>query len=307
MDNKERIGQVVLDYSNYPGKDLYSDGNVEEELLELAVSGYDFEMLMKNDCKWPILYHLSPARENIVEWLPIGKTETVLEIGSGCGAITGALSRKAAKVTCIELSKRRSLINAYRHRDDENIEILLGNFIDVYEKLTGTYDYITLIGVLEYAQSYVGGEKPAQKLLEMAKKLLKPGGKIIVAIENKYGLKYWAGCKEDHVGKFYKSMEGYEAADGVRTYSKGELEEMTKDCAFAESVFYYPYPDYKFPTMIYSDSYLPQAGELSNNIRNFDMDRIMNFDETKVFDNIVRDGLFPVFSNSFLLILEKGN
>ena len=32
----ERIGSVRLDYSHYPGKDLYSDGAIEDELLGIV-------------------------------------------------------------------------------------------------------------------------------------------------------------------------------------------------------------------------------------------------------------------------------
>ena len=35
---QEKIGKVTLDYEFYPGEDLYSDGPVEEELLEIARS-----------------------------------------------------------------------------------------------------------------------------------------------------------------------------------------------------------------------------------------------------------------------------
>ena len=74
----------------------------------------------------------------------------VLEVGSGCGAITGALSRKAGSVTCVDLSKKRSLINAYRHSESENVTIHIGNFTDVEPDLPADYDYICLIGVFEY-------------------------------------------------------------------------------------------------------------------------------------------------------------
>ncbi len=50
---------------------------------------------------------LSPLRENIVDWLPMDKNAKVLEIGSGCGAITGKLAEKAGSVTCVELSKKK--------------------------------------------------------------------------------------------------------------------------------------------------------------------------------------------------------
>ena len=32
----EKIGQVVLDDTHYPGKDLYTDGAIEDEMLEIA-------------------------------------------------------------------------------------------------------------------------------------------------------------------------------------------------------------------------------------------------------------------------------
>lgn len=74
----------------------------------------------------------------------------MLEIGSGCGAVTGALCRKAKEVTCIELSMKRSRINAYRHRDQDNLKILWWEISRRIEKnLTEKYDYITLIGVFE--------------------------------------------------------------------------------------------------------------------------------------------------------------
>ena len=65
--------------------------------------------------------------------------------------------------------------------------------------------------------------------------------------------------------------------------------------------FYYPYPDYKFATTIYSEKYLPQKGELSNNLRNFDRERYQFFDERRVFDTLIEEGLFEEFSNSFLI------
>ena len=55
--------------------------------------------------------------------------------------------------------------------------------------------------------------------------------------------------------------------------------------------------------MIYSDKRLPNPGELTDNIRNFDRDRLVLFNEKYVFDSIVRDGMFDVFSNSFLVLI----
>ena len=47
-----------------------------------------------------------------------------------------------------DLSKRRSTINAYKNQDASNLEIMVGNFNVVAEKMEERFDYVTLIGVL---------------------------------------------------------------------------------------------------------------------------------------------------------------
>ena len=301
----EKVGKVSLDYSKYPGQDFYCDGSVEDELLEIVKTypAGDYAKVIQERKKWPILYHLSPQRENIVEWIPMKKSDKVLEVGSGCGAITGALAKKAGTVTCVDLSRKRSLINAHRHSDCGNVTIHVGNFKDIEPTLEADYDYICLIGVFEYGQSYIGGKTPYEDFLRILMRHLTPGGRIIIAIENKYGLKYFAGCKEDHLGTYFSGIENYADGGGVRTFGRKGLEKIFTACGVGESHFYYPYPDYKFMTTLYSDKHLPGKGELVNNLRNFDRDRMLLFHEKEAFDGLLEEELFPVFSNSYIAVL----
>lgn len=304
----ETVGNVVLDYGRYSGEDLYCDGKVEDELLDIArnYSKVEYARIIDERKSWPILYHLSPLRENIVEWIPMDKSAKVLEVGSGCGAVTGALSRKAGSVTCVDLSKKRSLINAHRHSDCDNITIHVGNFKDIEPDLPKDYDFIMLIGVFEYGKAYIGGRSPYSEFLRILLPHLKKDGRLIIAIENKYGMKYFAGCKEDHLGTYFAGIENYEDGGGVRTFSRTGLERIFQKCGVEEYHFYYPYPDYKFMTTLYSDSYLPGKGELTNNIRNFDRDRMVLFSEKAAFGGVVEDDLFPVFANSYVAVLGAG-
>ncbi|MCD7750714.1 MAG: class I SAM-dependent methyltransferase [Lachnospiraceae bacterium] len=303
----EQIGNIILDLTHYPGQDLYCDGQVEDELLEIVKTHKpsEYQAVIEEKRSWPILYHLSHFRENIVEWIPMQKTAKVLEVGSGCGAITGALAKKAGEVTCVDLSKKRSLINAYRHADCDNVTIHVGNFKDIEPDLPTDYDFIFLVGVFEYGISYMGTEKPFEEFLSIILKHVSKNGRIVIAIENKYGLKYFAGCKEDHLGTYFSGVENYAAGGGVRTFSRPGLEQIFSSCGVKDYHFYYPYPDYKFMTAVYSDDRLPQKGELSNNLRNFDRDRLLLFDEKNAFDGMIEDGLFPIFSNSYEVILGE--
>lgn len=301
----ERIGDVRLDYKHYPGEDLYSDGAIEDELLSIVknASRVEYPAIIEEKGGWPILYHLSALRANIVDWLPIDKSHKVLEIGSGCGAITDKISDKAGEVTCVDLSAKRSHINAHRNQDKDNITIHVGNFSDIEPELPCDYDYVLLIGVFEYGQSYIASETPYEDFMKIMLKHVGKGGRLILAIENKFGLKYWAGCKEDHVGTYFSGLEGYPEGGSARTFTRPGLEQIMGKCGVEKYSFYYPYPDYKFPTVIYSDRRLPSLGELTNNIRNFDRDRMVMFNEKYVFDSVMKDGLFDVFSNSYLVVI----
>lgn len=296
----EKVGNVRLNYEYYSGTDDYSDGAIELELLDYVKSDKSIMEILKNDNRWPILYHLSPVRKNILEWYPFDKNEEALEIGSGCGAVTGALCENLKSVTCIELSKTRSLINANRNKNYDNLEIMVGNFNDI--KIEKKYKYITLIGVLEYAAYYTGTKNPFVDFLKRIKEYLKPEGKLLIAIENKYGLKYFAGACEDHTGRMYDGIEGYINSDAkVRTFSKNELEDIIKEAGYDDVNFYYPFPDYKLPTQVYSPEFLPDGKDLVCSLDCYDNNRIRVFDETVAFENIIDAGMFEFFSNSYFI------
>ena len=301
----ERIGQVSLNYEYYPGKDLYSDGQIEDDLLNIVknTSKVEYQGIIEESKSWPILYHLSQVRGNIVDFLPISKSDKVLEIGSGCGAITDTLAQKAGKVTCVDLSAKRSMVNAYRNQDKDNVEIFVGNFSDIEPHLDTDYDYVCLIGVFEYGASYISSKTPYEDFLNIILKHKKPDGRAIIAIENKFGLKYWAGCKEDHNGEFFSSLEGYPKGGSARTFTINGLKKIFESCNAHEYSFYYPYPDYKLPHTIFSDKRLPHKGELTDNLRNLDRDRMLLFNEGYVYDSVIEDEEFPLFSNSYMAII----
>ena len=290
--------KLNLDF--YIGTDYYSDGDVEDELLEIVTNHSDYSEILANDNRWPILYHLSPIRQNIINWYPFRENASCLEIGGGCGAITGALCKSLEKVKVVELSKRRSSINLERHKHFDNLEIIVGNLNDIQFK--EKFDYITLNGVLEYAGSFTDTEEPYKDFLKQIKNYLKPDGKLIIAIENRYGLKYFAGAKEDHTGKEFDGLTGYIGNSKVQTFGKKELEVLLQESGYPEQDFYYPHPDYKMPMEIYSKAWLPNTNTLLSPAPNFDSGRYELFDETEVFKGIIENGQFEFFANSFLVI-----
>ncbi len=292
--------RLILDHVT--ARDVYSDGDLEEDLLSFVSSGRDLEEIVRQDDRWAVMYHLDPRRRNLLEWFPFKKDTSLLEIGAGCGALTGLFCEKASHVTAVELSERRARIIAARYPSFDNLTIYAGNVEDIPEE---SYDYVTLIGVLEYAGRYRRSEDPYRALLRRAANALRPGGTLILAIENRFGMKYWAGAPEDHSGKLFQGLEGYPDDSGFRTFGREELVGRLMSAGLSSLEFYYPYPDYKIPDRIFSDRMLPRPGELAPVTPNYDQERFLLFNEGLAFDGLLSNGAFPLMANSFLVMCRR--
>ncbi|MGD2095907.1 MAG: class I SAM-dependent methyltransferase, partial [Phycisphaerales bacterium] len=228
------VGNVLLKQikSHQVDKPLYSDGPVERELYEGYRKNHHYGAIPegKKYHSWALEYHLSPVRWNLLKWYPFDDQAELLEIGAGCGALTGLFCSKLKNVVSLEYSYQRALVTAQRYSNCSNLEVIAGG-LQEYEE-NRLFDYITVIGVLEYAAIFYGGDKPFESFLKKVSTMLKPEGKLILAIENKIGLKYIAGAPEDHTGRIFESIYNYPSPSQVRTFSKRELAELLGKTGF---------------------------------------------------------------------------
>ncbi|MBR3249140.1 MAG: methyltransferase domain-containing protein [Clostridia bacterium] len=293
---------MKVNYDFYTGEDTYCDGEIEKDIIDyLKVYGEEgYKEIFENDISWPVFYHITPIRKNILNWYPFKKNSDVLEIGAGMGAITGILCDKAKSVTAVELSKQRASAIEERCKNKKNLEIIVGNFNDI--KFEKKFDYITLIGVLEYASLYTSTEQPYKDFLDYIKSLLKEDGKLLIAIENQFGMKYFSGVAEDHTGKKYDGILGYENKNGIRTFGKEELKQILKQSGFKYTKFYYPMPDYKLPNIIFSDEYLPTQDSIKEYSPYLsDENAEVQYDEKEAYKEIIKNKKFDFFANSFFI------
>ncbi len=285
-----------FDIQYYQGTDQYSDGDIEEEILSIVKAGKSLEE--SGNRTFPVLYHLSPVRENILSWYDFRRGASVLEIGAGPGAITGLLCRKCAEVTSVELSKRRAQINYERHKEYENLKVMVGNLNDM--QFPGKFDYVILNGVFEYAGSFTDGPDPYGTFLKRCAGYLKEDGLLLIAIENRLGLKYFAGAPEDHTDNYMEGLKNYPGNPSVHTFSRREWEDMCERCDLPYRRFYYPYPDYKFPNEIFTRETL-RADGFGRNAWNFNPRRLELFSEQAMGETLCREGVMESFMNSFLI------
>ena len=175
------------------------------------------------------------------------------------------------------------------------------------DNLEGMWDYLVISDGFARVPALISGKKPYKTFFETVKKHLKPNGHVILAVDNRYGLSFFAGCKEHLTGKYFEGLEGYRDSEGVCTFSKDAVLEMAREAGFAYAKTYYPYPNYRYMTALYTDEHLPSTGELNRNLCNFEEERVVLFNESEVFDGLIKEGKFQEFSNSYIfdITLEK--
>jgi len=203
----EKYGKARLDLSNWNGNNSLSAGDIETEILCRLKAGEDPLHILADDTRYPVLYNFSPERRNILDWYPFRKDMRVLEAGAGMGALTGMLCEKCGEVTALDPSRIRSEINAIRHKDKGNLTVCVCDFEDFNPGLK--YDAVILIGAMEQAALFFGGRAPFQDMLGYLKNLLKDDGVLLLATENRYGIKYFSGAREGNNGLLYSGLEGY--------------------------------------------------------------------------------------------------
>lgn len=289
----------------YYNEENYSDGyEIENEILEIVRNQQHHYLEKLDNVSWPLFYHLSPLRHNILNWYPFKEQCSILEVGSGCGALTGLLCEKANYVASVELTQKRATINFERHKSKDNLEIFVGNIKNM--QFNRKFDYVIVNGVLEYAGGFIDGDKPYERFLTQLTPFLADDGELLLAIENRLGMKYFSGAKEDHVGELFVGLDGYPHNSKVRTFSKTELSSLLDACDLVVEKFYYPYPDYKFPEVIYSEQGFDKV-PISYDVHSYDTDRFMFFDEIEMQNALIRENIGGNFANSFLIVAHKND
>lgn len=288
----------------------YSDGKiVEEKIFSLLKDATELSSLCNiaqaQYANWAIRYHLSAMRGNLLRPFDFSGMD-VLELGAGMGGISRILAESARYLTIVEGTEQRFQGIQERLRDLDNWEGHICNIQDFNPRKK--FDVVCLIGVWEYSELYIEDVNPFLFVLQKIRNYLKEDGVVIIAIENKIGLKYFSGASEDHSARHFDGICGYAMNRSVRTFSLQEALAILKDSGFNFVQTYFPHPDYKMPKVLFSEKmlreYSTQASQILAGTQSEDYSNthLQLFPEALAWETLAGSKLLHEMANSFLFL-----
>lgn len=288
----------------------YADG-AEDQLAQVMAAADDrsslSDELPASIVDWPTRYHLSRLRSNLLRPLRLPAGARVLDVGAGTGALSRYLGEQGLDVVALEGSLDRARVAASRCADLPDVEVVCGPVAD-FEDADG-FDLVVVCGVLEYAHAVIGGEASAASFLDHVRSLCRPDGTLVLAIENRLGLKYLLGYAEDHLGRPWIGLEGYPDEPGVRTWSRRQLGQLLGDAGFGAQRWLFPFPDYKLPVTVLAEPAYdqPDAVRLVDQLVSLPVLDYANpaqllTDDRAAHGSLVEGGLGPEVANSLLVV-----
>lgn len=275
------VSQVEQDIDHYIT--VHPDGVYDEALL--------------TDNRWEVFFHLSDMRQALFGWYDMPKDADVLEIGCGFGALTGVLAERAAHVAALDDSLFRARACAKRWNKKENIDVYAGHLRDI--PFSQRFDVITLVDVLPRVADGENSLAPYAAYLKSLLAYLKPQGRLLIAMDNRLGLKFFCGASDPYSDELFGELSGVNGKG--RLFTQAEVGEILAEADFMYWKFYYPFPDYRLPQFIFTDDALPapSLGEMMLPYDPIPGARILP--EAALYADVVRNHLLPGMANSFLI------
>ena len=258
----------------------------------------DFEVASEEGVPFGVFFHLSPMRESVLNWYPFERGSVALEIGGDMGALTGLLCARCARVVSVEKKAFKAKAIAARHSGERNLTVIGGDVARLFPRggrgetraLPRAFDYVIALDPERFAPDYMEG------LFD----LLTPRGRLLLATENRFALRYWCGKGGPKTGLPFASLAGRE-----HLIAKAELSRRLSGAGFAGQKWYYPLTDHLFAQDIYSESLRPNRFLNTRLFPYSKSDSALLLREEDLYGDVIAGGAFEFMCNAYLVEARK--
>lgn len=284
---------------------------VDKDILEYikGENGTDYMSVLEGDSRFEVFEQLSDYRQGILGWYDFRPDGKLLELGAEFGALTELFCGKCGEVTAVEADFIRAEAVSIRCKNAKNLKVVCDDWQKYAQKLRDNFDYIVLAGGLEkVSEEFAAAEENSSNhtaLIKLLLERLKPKGRLFIALDNRMGLRYFCGESERYTKTPFAGINSARPQKGARLFSRQEILETVKLSGAKGIKLYYPLPDWRLPQLIYTDEYLPEDN-LNERLLVYHPDnKTLIADETELYSQVIKSGVFTFFANSFLLELSN--
>ena len=237
----------------------------------------------------------------------------VLEIGAGDGAITHFLGQTFTKVTAVEHRSDRAEVAAQLTSGMDHVSVVSASAASLTP--AGSFDVVCALGTLDECPADTGDGSLLIRVLRWLKGHLDATGTLVLAVDNKFGLRYFSGMADDHTGRPFDGIEGY-PRDGdqqVRAVARTELVDAMVQAGFGAHTFFYPFPDHHAPRVVVSEKGLESGGHqiaefIGRPARGIHSNVAQpHFDHGAAWHEVLVNRMGQDLSNSFLVMASVGD
>lgn len=162
------------------------------------------------------------------------------------------------------------------------------------------YDYIVCIEKLEEQADPV-------QCLTIWKQLLCKNGKLLLGMNNRYGLRYFCGDRDPYTNCNFDGIENYrrypEKNKGSkgRCYNRSEIRNMLQKAGWQQMKMYSVLPDLRHPQLIYAEDFLPNEELSSRLFPMYHSTDTIFLEEEPLYTGLAENGMFHVMANTYLI------
>ena len=234
-------------------------------LIEAEKIGYHEALRKYVNDPWILRYALDESRAKWIEIIPHSPDTRVLDVGCGWGTNAIPIARYVKEVVALDGTYERVKFVEIRARQERLSSVV--PVVATAIKLPfppASFDVVTFNGVIEWlglSDKQVPPRVSQERAIREAHRVLKPGGKIYIGIENRFSLRYWLGKPDDHSFMRFTSLLPRWVADFycrlrtgepylTHTYSLNVWRTILTGCGFTDILSYFPWPTYRNPERI---------------------------------------------------------
>jgi len=147
-----------------------------------------------------------------------------------------------------------------------------------------------------------------QKFFNICKPLLKKNGRLLLAVNNRFGIRYFCGNKDMYTQRCFDGIEGYvriyaeEKADFIgRTYTKAELKKILKKAGIFREQFFSVFSDLENPVLIYREDFLPNEDMMARISPSYSDATTIFIEEELLYKSLIENNMFHTMANAYIM------